>query len=174
LKCSPYSFTTRCRCRSLKIRKWSRHSRRTLPRKRSQTAFAFGAAYSVHSTSIPVPTAILLNLSPYLLSLSRSSGHDPQGTTKDENTCKGVALPHGVRYGTLERIAGLRSVCIWCYEPEKQCDTDTQRHHQLLPRARGTESFCKECLTSQIHAEGSAGDQVVAHHVQVCRRAGRA
>jgi hypothetical protein len=45
-------FVTRCSCRSLKSRKWSRHSRRTLPRKRSQTAFAFGAPYGVRNTSL--------------------------------------------------------------------------------------------------------------------------
>ena len=61
LKYSWYSFITRCRCRSLKIRKWSRHSRRTLPRNRSQIAFAFGAPYGVRSTSIPVPEATLAN-----------------------------------------------------------------------------------------------------------------
>jgi hypothetical protein len=49
-------------------------------------------------------------------------------------------------------LAGLRSTRSWCREPEEQCDTDTQKHHQLLPRARGVESPRNECLASRYNS----------------------
>ncbi len=63
------------------IKMWSRHSRRTLPTKRSQIAFARGALIGVRSTSIPLPTATAAKCEPYFASLSRIRyfGASPNG-----------------------------------------------------------------------------------------------
>jgi len=44
---------------------------RTLPKSRSQVAFAFGARQSVFKTSMDLPTGIRMKVSPDLLSRSR-------------------------------------------------------------------------------------------------------
>jgi hypothetical protein len=51
--------------------RWSRHSRRTLPRKRSQIAFIKGARYAVRTTVMPLAAATHAKSGPNLLSLSR-------------------------------------------------------------------------------------------------------
>ncbi len=58
-------------CFSWKIRKWSKHSRLTLPRKRSHTAFACGVRYGVRSTLMPLVVATRAKCCPNLRSLSR-------------------------------------------------------------------------------------------------------
>ena len=51
---NPQAFRrTRCRCASFRITMWSRHSRRTLPRKRSQIAFRFGERGGILTTLMP-------------------------------------------------------------------------------------------------------------------------
>src|SRR5260370_1543335 len=53
LKYPAYSTNARTNCRLPSTIRWSRHSRRTLPTKRSQIAFARGASYGVWMTSNP-------------------------------------------------------------------------------------------------------------------------
>jgi len=53
------------------MRKWSRHARLTLPRKRSHTAFACGVRHGVRSTWMPLAVATRAKFGPNFLSLSR-------------------------------------------------------------------------------------------------------
>ena len=62
-------------------------------------------------------------------------------------------------------MAGLRSVCRWCREPEDQFDMDTPRHCQLLPRAREADSFFEGYPASQRFEE--------VEHDADCDQAGR-
>ncbi len=70
MKYATYSRRMRRRGVSPRTSTWSRHSRRTLPRKRSHEAFCLGARYAVRSASMPVAAATRANAGPYLLSLS--------------------------------------------------------------------------------------------------------
>jgi hypothetical protein len=71
LKYAAYSLRTLRRWHSPTISLWLRHSRRTLPRKRSHVALARGARTGVRSTRIPLAAASRSKHSPYLRSLSR-------------------------------------------------------------------------------------------------------
>jgi len=71
-----------------------------LPRNRSQTArsfatSAFGAPCHVRSISIPVPSAIRANLSPYLLSLSRIRYRGPSPNGVASRSCWATQAPVG-------------------------------------------------------------------------------
>ena len=57
LKYATYARSTRRRWAWPRTRRWSRHSRRTLPRKRSQVALARGARTGVRRTRIPLAAA---------------------------------------------------------------------------------------------------------------------
>ncbi len=117
-----YSFTSRCRCRSPKIKKWSRHSRRRLPRKRSQIAFAFGARYGVFSTSIPVPLATRENTSPYLLSLSRirNRGPSPNGVASQSRSLKTPIKAHSTHVRITHPAHPLRGQSFPAVQHQKQ------------------------------------------------------
>ncbi|HEX4447065.1 MAG TPA: serine/threonine-protein kinase, partial [Polyangiaceae bacterium] len=72
-----YSAWTSCRCCSPSTKTWSRHSLRTLPRKRSHTAFARGARTGVLSTLGPPPSAARSKSRPNLSSRSRMMKRGP-------------------------------------------------------------------------------------------------
>ena len=61
------------RCPSSSTSTWSSNSRRTLPTKRSETAFIFGARTAVRITFAPTPWAARSNAGPNLSSRSRSN-----------------------------------------------------------------------------------------------------
>ena len=73
LKNATYSRSTRASWHSPRIRTWSRHARRTLPRKRSHTALAHGARTGVRRIAIPLSAATRAQAGPSLRSLSRMS-----------------------------------------------------------------------------------------------------
>src|SRR4029453_2827303 len=64
-------WRTRSSCRRPAIRRWSRHSRRTVPTQRSATALALGAWIGVRMTSAPAARQMSSKARVNLLSRSR-------------------------------------------------------------------------------------------------------
>jgi len=81
LQDATYARSTRDSCRSPRTSTWSRRARRTLPRKRSQTALARGARGSVRRSVMPLAATTRAHAGPHLPSLSRirERGRWPQG-----------------------------------------------------------------------------------------------
>jgi hypothetical protein len=118
LKYSWYCFINRYKCRSLKISKWSRHSRHTLPRNRSQTAFAFGCTGRILSSVRQLGDRIVSHgrafsarKGPTAPSAPTAAAHRSQTQSSPARRC--VESPHRPSdpVAPARRLGGARSGC---------------------------------------------------------------
>ena len=154
----------RRKCRSLRMIEWSRHSRLTLPIRRSTYGFCHGLRGAVTTSSTPIAVTVERNDCPYAPSRSRIRyrGAVPHGNAS--RICCATHAHRRVRRDT--EMHDLAALVVEHDEPEQEVERG-RGDHEEIDRRQAIGVICKECpprlrwrrwVTGHVFRDGGLGD----------------
>ena len=154
----------RRKCRSLRMIEWSRHSRLTLPIRRSTYGFCHGLRGAVTTSSTPIAVTVERNDCPDAPSRSRIRyrGAVPHGNASSDLLCD----PRHRRVRRDTEMHDLAALVVEHDEPEQEVERG-RGDHEEIDRRQAIGVICKECpprlrwrrwVTDHVFRDGGLGD----------------
>ena len=132
----------RRKCRSLKMIKWSRHSRLTLPIRRSTYGFCHGLRGAVTTSSTPIAITVERNDCPYAPSRSRIRYRGAVSHGKASRIC---CAPQSAVGCAVTPKCTIRRRSWWSTMNPEQESKRGRGHHEKIDRCQAVGVICKEC-----------------------------
>ena len=154
----------RLKCRSLRMIEWSRHSRLTLPIRRSTYGFCHGLRGAVTTSSTPIAVTVERNDCPYAPSRSRIRCRG--AVSLRECLSDLLCDPRHRRVRRYSEMHDLAALVVEHDEPEQEVERG-RGDHEEIDRRQVIGVICKECpprlrwrrwVTDHVFRDGGLGD----------------